>query len=230
MNVLAVDTSGQAAGVALLKDGKLTYEALSINRLTHSANLMPMVEEGFFRSGLTLSEIDLIACVVGPGSFTGVRIGVSAVKALAHVKNIRCVGINALEALCDLPFDGILCPIRDARAGQVYGAAFQKGERVMQDAALKLDAYLEQIAPLGERFLFVGDGVMAYQAQIASALYEKALFAPENLNNIRPSAEARLALARRDESVDYLTLAPLYLRAPQAERERALREAMHAGN
>ena len=84
MKILAVDTSGPVAGVAVLRDGALAYEATAVNKMTHSVNMMPMVEEALNRSGMTIGEIDLFAAVVGPGSFTGVRIGVSAVKGMAH--------------------------------------------------------------------------------------------------------------------------------------------------
>ena len=99
MNLLAVDTSGPVAGVAVLKDGEVAYEGAAVNRLTHSVNLMPMIEEALGRAGLDVSEIGLYAAVTGPGSFTGVRIGVSAVKGMAHGAGKPCVGVDALEAL-----------------------------------------------------------------------------------------------------------------------------------
>ena len=144
MNILAMDTSGPVAGVAVLNDETVVYEACAVNKFTHSASIMPMVEEAFIHSGLSLEQMDRLAVVVGPGSFTGVRIGVSTVKALAHGANIACVGVDALEALAgSVPyFDGIVCPIQDARAGQVYGAAFLPGTipaRLMEDQALKLE-------------------------------------------------------------------------------------------
>ena len=132
MNILAVDTSGPVAGVAVLRDGEIAYEGAAVNRLTHSVNLMPMIEEALGRAGLDVSEIDLYACVTGPGSFTGVRIGVSAVKGMAHGAGKPCVGVDALEALASgvCMNDMLLCPIQDARAGQVYGAAFLPGCRL----------------------------------------------------------------------------------------------------
>lgn len=104
----------------------VAYEGAAVNRLTHSVNLMPMIEEALSRSGLDISAVDLYAVVTGPGSFTGVRIGVSAVKGMAHGAGKPCVGVDALEALASglCLTDCLLCPIQDARAGQVYGAAF----------------------------------------------------------------------------------------------------------
>ena len=227
MNVLALDTSGPAAGVAILRDGEVAYEACAVNRFTHSASMMPMVEEAFLRTGLTLKEMDRLAVVAGPGSFTGVRIGVSTVKALSHGSGVPCVGIDALEALAlNAPyFDGVVCPIQDARAGQVYGAAFHTGEtpaRLMEDRAVKLTEYLEGICSLGSRFYFTGDGVSVHREAIRQALGERAVFSPPPFAYVRASAAAFLALKR--DAVDYLSLAPIYLRAPQAQRERERRE------
>jgi len=224
MNVLAIDTSGPAAGVAVLKEGKLTYEAVAINKLTHSVNLMPMVEQGLIAGGVSMDEIGLIACVTGPGSFTGVRIGVSTAKAVAHAKNIPCVAVDALEALAQIPFEGVICPILDARAGQVYGAAFAQGKRLMADTAMKLTDYLEAIKPMGELFLFPSDGVETHREAIAEAFLDKAVFLPAHMNHLRPAAAAYLGLKKQETRTDYLQLVPMYLRAPQAEREREARE------
>ena len=232
MIILAVDTSGPVAGTAILKNTEAVYEAMTVNRFTHSVSMMPMVEEGFQRTGLTIQDVDLLAVTVGPGSFTGVRIGVSTVKGLAHGANKPCVGVNALEALaCNIPyFDGVVCPIQDARAGQVYGAAFAPGKtpvRLLPDEPLKLTEFLEKIAPLGKSFLFVGDGVAVHREAIENILGEKAVFAPAPLCFLRPLNVALLAQKYQNEAVDYLTLMPLYLRAPQAERHRLLTEAAH---
>lgn len=228
MNILAVDTSGPVAGVAVLKDGEMAYEGAAVNRLTHSVNLMPMIEEAVNRSGLEVSEIDLYACVTGPGSFTGVRIGVSAVKGMAHGAGKPCVGVNALEALASgvCMTDALLCPIQDARAGQVYGAAFLPGmppHRVLDDMAEKLPVFIEKALEVaqGKKLLFVGDGVKTYRKAIEEQLGERALFAPAHMSYLRPSSVALLAHEHQADAVDYLTLMPVYLRAPQAERERA---------
>ncbi len=232
MNILALDTTGPVAGAAVLKDGLPVYEGMAVNRLTHSVNLMPMVEEGLLRSGLAIDEIDLFAVAVGPGSFTGVRIGISTVKGLAHGAKKPCVGVDALEALATgIPyFEGVICPIQDARAGQVYGAAFRAGlppKRLMEDEASKLPAYLEKVASLGGPCLFVGDGVPVHQGAIAKALGNAAVFAPAHCRFLRPLSVALLAEAYKDQAVDYLTLMPMYLRAPQAERLRKGREDPH---
>lgn len=231
MNLLAIDTSGPVAGVAVLRNGELAYEGAVVNRLTHSVNLMPMVEEALSRSGLGIAEIDLYAAVTGPGSFTGVRIGVSAVKGMAHASGKPCVGVNALEALAAgaCLSGSLLCPIQDARAGQVYGAAFQGGmppRRVLPDMAEALSAYLDRAlgaAEADQTLCFLGDGVRPYRLDIEDRLGARAVFAPVHLSFLRPAAAARLAWERREAAVDYLALQPVYLRAPQAERARAAR-------
>lgn len=225
MLILALDSSGPSAGVALLKDGVLCYEATVVNALTHSVNLMPMVEEAMDKSGFSLPQVDLFAAVVGPGSFTGVRIGVSAVKGMAQALSKPCIGIDALEALAEgLPLsDRLVCPIRDARVGQVYGAAFLNGQRMTEDLALKLPLFLERVAPLHDKLCFLGDGVAPLRESIQEALGERASFAVPHLNLLKAGAAAMLAMRQADQAVSADALAPLYLRKPQAERERQQR-------
>ena len=228
MNILAIDTSGPVAGVAVMRDGEIAYEGAAVNRLTHSVNLMPMVEEALGRAGLDVSEIDLYACVTGPGSFTGVRIGVSAVKGMAHGAEKPCIGVDAREALASgvCMTDALLCPIQDARAGQVYGAAFLPGMppvRVLDNMAEKLPTFIEKALTVaeGKKLCFVGDGVKTYRKAIVDILGDRAVFPPAHMSYLRPASVALLANERSADAVDYLTLMPVYLRAPQAERERA---------
>lgn len=232
MILLFLDTSGPSAGVALMEDGVVRYEAMTVNAFTHSQSILPMTEEAFRRTGLSLEGVDYLAVTAGPGSFTGVRIGVSTVKGLAHALNKPCVAVDALEAMAAgvQPFSGVICPIQDARAGQVYGAAFQ-GEtlaRLLPDQPLKLEEFLDQAGALGERLLFLGDGMPVHRERIAAMMGERALFAPPHLAFLRPAAAAALAWEKRDEAADYLSLEPLYLRAPSAERQKNLKERPHA--
>ena len=225
MVLMCVDTSGPSAGLALVRDGELIYEATLVNKLTHSVNLMPMAEEALRSSGLEMKDIGLFAAVAGPGSFTGVRIGVAAVQGMAQGLNKLCLPVNALEALAFglLSDEYIVCPIRDARAGQVYGAAFRAGRRLMEDAVLKLPEYLDLIRPLGERFVFTGDGVPVSREKIMEAFGERAIFAPPHLSLLKAGSAAMIAWEKRDQGVQPHELLPLYLRRPQAEREREAR-------
>lgn len=232
MNLLAIDTSGPVCGVCVLADGAVRYESAVCNKLTHSTNLMPMVDAALTASGLSLHDMDRLAVVTGPGSFTGVRIGVSTVKALAHGAGKPCVTVDALEAMAAgiMGFDGIICPIQDARAGQVYGAAFSAGmppRRLLPDAPMKLEEYVTAVSALGRRFLFLGDGMPVHRARIAALLGDAAEFAPPQHAFLRPASVAALG-AMATQEVDYLSLTPMYLRAPSAERCKQLTEAAHA--
>ena len=173
MILFCMDTSGPVAGVALMEDGAIRYEAMAVNRLTHSRSILPMTEEAYEKTGLKIEDTDFFAVVSGPGSFTGVRIGVSTVKGLAHALHKPCIAVDALEAMargCIL-FDGVICPIQDARAGQVYGAAFRggTGERLLQDEPVRLEEYIEKVSALGDRLLFLGDGMPVHREDRGTA-------------------------------------------------------------
>ena len=230
MTILALDSSGPVCSVALMRDGKIIAEAAQNNGLTHSQTLMPMLDGVLEAAAVAPGELELIACVAGPGSFTGVRIGVCAAKALAHAHNIPCAQLNALEVLAagTFGFEGVVCPILDARRGQVYGAGFQcvQGDvpvRLMDDAALPLDAYMERL-PKKERLLFVGDGVFVHGDRVLATLGERALIAPPHRSQLSAATACVLAAAGAGVRTDYLGLMPLYLRQSQAERERLANE------
>lgn len=220
MNILALDTSGPVCAVAIMADDAIRYEARALNQLTHSRNLMPMVEEALAKSGVKLEQLDHIAAVVGPGSFTGVRIGVAAAQGIARGLGITCIPINALEMMARaIPLQNtVICPIRDARAGQVYGAAFINNKRVMDDSALKLDEYLDHISTLGTSFYFLGDGAVAYGARAMEQMGDRAQVAPAHILQPGAAAAAVIASERVHDALQPDQLMPLYLRAPQAER------------
>ncbi len=228
MILFCLDTSGPVAGVAIIQDGMVRCEAMAVNSFTHSQSILPMTEEAYRHTGLDVNQTDYFAVTVGPGSFTGVRIGVSTVKGLAHAAGKPCIAVDALEAMAAgvTPFGGVICPIQDARAGQVYGAAFAGGalERLLPDEPIKLEEYLEKVSAFGRNLLFLGDGLPVHRQRIADNLGEKALFAPPHLAFLRPASVAFLAWEKREEAVEYKNLSPLYLRPPQAERQKNLRE------
>ena len=229
MILFCLDTSGPVAGVAIIQDGAVRYEAMAVNNFTHSQSILPMTEEAFRHTGLDVNQTDYFAVTVGPGSFTGVRIGVSTVKGLAHAAGKPCIAVDALEAMAAgvMPFAGVICPIQDARAGQVYGAAFGGGtlERLLPDEPIKLEEYLEKVSAFGKDLMFLGDGMPVHRQRIADILGEKARFAPPHLSFLRPASAAYLAWEKRQEAVEYTRLSPLYLRPPQAERQRNLKIA-----
>ena len=236
LKILAIDTSGPVCGVAVMKDGAIVYEASAINKMTHSVNLLPMIDTAMQSAGLAVAGLDRIGVVVGPGSFTGVRIGVSTVKGLAHAHNTPCAAVDALESMAagagEFGGSGVICPIQDARAGQVYGAAFKAGavrpERLMDDIPLKLEEYVERIKAFGERFLFLGDGMPVHRARLEALLGDAAVFAKPQMAFLRPASAAYLA-SLAEETVDYLALEPLYLRAPNAALNKKLTEGLQNG-
>ena len=227
MKILVIDTSGPVCGTAVMDETKVYSEFAAQNRNTHSTSLMPMIEAALKAAGTDMKGLDAVAAVTGPGSFTGVRIGVATAKGLAHGAGLPCIPVDALEALAVSAgeFDGIVCPIQDARAGQVYGAAFRQGERLTGDAPMKLEEYLDTADKLGERFLFIGDGVPVHREAISARLGDRAVFAPAFRGYLRPSAAGWIALNKGTET-DYLGLQATYLRPPNAQKNKKLLEAM----
>lgn len=224
MRILAVDTSSAVASCAIVDGEKLVCEEILNNGLTHSQTIMPMIESVMKRSGLETSDIDLFAAVTGPGSFTGLRIGVSAVKALAHAANKPCAAVSTLEAMAyNLPFcDKLIVPIMDARRGEVYNGVyrFENGRftEVRAARALSIEECCEDIKSLGSDAVFLGDGLPVFRERITGMLGDKAYFAPANLN--AQMAASAAVLAKDKDYINYTKLAPVYLRKSQAERER----------
>ena len=223
--VLAIDTSGPVAGCAVLLGGKIVHQIAMNHGLTHSETIMPAVDEALSAVGLACRDVDVFAAVAGPGSFTGVRIGVCAAKGLAHGVGKPCCAVHALETLAMnfYGFDGLCCPILDARRGQVYCAAFDMKDgmpvRALEDAAEPLADFLQRL-PKDRRLAFVGDGVPVHAKAVREALGERALIAPAHLRDLRADGAAILAARRPETWVEARSLVPIYLRAPQAERER----------
>lgn len=227
--ILVIDTSGPVCGVAVMDGEQVLCEFISRNRNTHSANLMPMVDEAFRMSGQELRDMDALVAVTGPGSFTGVRIGVATVKGLAHSAGKACIAVNALETLsrCITGLSGTICPIQDARAGQVYGAVFRNGERLTPDMALKIEDFVRQACELSADgpLIFVGDGVPVHREMLTAILGERAVFPPAYQSYLRPSAAGQIAL-EKGTKVPFTELKETYLRAPNAEKNKRLLEAM----
>ncbi len=230
MRLLTVDTSGPVCGAAVLEGEKVLSEMISQNGNNHSTTLMPMVERCLEAAGKTLEEMDGLAVVTGPGSFTGVRIGVATVKALAHGSGKPCYPVDALEALAESTGAGfgetVICPIQDARAGQVYGSVFRGGRRLMEDRPMKLEDYLAAVRDAAEGpWLFTGDGTAVHRESIREQMGSGALFARAPFCFLRPSA-AGLIAAAKGIPVPWQELKEYYLRPPNAEKNRKLLEAM----
>lgn len=232
MKILSVDTSSNVASVAICDDEKLICEITVNNKKTHSQTLMPMIDSALKQSELEISDIDLISAANGPGSFTGLRIGVSAVKGLAHAKNISVVGVSILEAMAyNLPFcEYVISPIMDARRQQVYNAVYEWNDGEINELqaprALSVDELIDEFLASGKKVVFLGDGVDVHKTYIKEKMGDMAVFAPVSAKEQRASGLAVIAKKLYDEgkAVSCYELAPVYLRKPQAERELEERE------
>lgn len=218
MKILAVDTSAICASVAVTQDGKILSESSINTGLTHSRTLMPMIDSALKNGEIPLDSIDVFACSVGPGSFTGIRIGVAAIKGLCDALSKKCVPVSTLEALA-YNLTGRQCTavsVMDARCNQVYCGIFSVDSdtvtRLTEDMAIKID----DLAPMlkdYENVIFVGDGAKICHNALG---YTKA---PANCEYQRGSSVCFAAENHLDEALDSKELLPVYLRLPQAERE-----------
>lgn len=221
MNILAIDTSSLNASCAVLCSGVLTGEFSICNKKTHSQMLMPMLDDVLKKASMSIEDIDIFAPCIGPGSFTGLRIGIAAAKALCQARGKKIIGISALDSLAqNIAFsDKIVCPIMDARRGDVYNALYKNGEKITSERAVSLEELLSELD--GKETIFTGDGVFAYREKIAEKMGKFAYFAPPMHMLSRASSIAYLAekKAENGEFDDYHTILPVYLRTCQAERE-----------
>ena len=224
MRILAVDTSSAVASAAICDDDKLICETSLNNKLTHSQTIMPIIDGVFKMSELKPKDIDIFAVSNGPGSFTGLRIGVTTIKELAHAAGKPVAGVNTLEAMAyNIPFCGqIISPIMDARREQVYNAfyTFENGriKELVPPRAIALAECLEELKKEGQKVIFLGDGVPVFRDRIKECLGDMVSFAPQNLN--MQHAAAVCEAAKYKETINYAQLVPTYLRKSQAERER----------
>ncbi len=226
MNIFGIDTCCMAATAAVITDDRLAAQVVQNNKKTHSQKIMPMIEFMLREADMSVGDIDCFAAATGPGSFTGVRIGVATVKALAHAVDKPCAAVSTLHALANNTacFDGIICPILDARRGQVYNALFRGGsmERMTEDRALSMAKLCEELKETNERIIFLGDGVSVFEDEIKRELGGRAEFAQrmQRMNLAASVAEIGYEKFIRGDVCGYAELKPDYHRLSQAERER----------
>ena len=228
MLVFGIDTCCMAATAALMSETVMLAQTVISHKKTHSQMMMPQIESMFSLSEISPSDVDVFAVAVGPGSFTGVRIGVATAKAMAQAQNKPCVAVSTLEALAHTSssFRGILCPILDARRNQVYNALFDCDGKTMtrkcNDRALTLSELLDELGALDNNIIFMGDGTLAYREEIEKALGSRACFAPiaNNLNLAGSVAELGMKMFRDGIFTSYKDLIPQYVRLSQAERDK----------
>ena len=231
MKILAFETSAKAASVALLEKGKLLGESYQNTGLTHSQTLMVMAEDLLKACNLTAKDVEAVAVAAGPGSFTGVRIGVAAAKGFAWGAELPCYGVSTLEAMArNLGiYQGYVVPAMDARRSQVYTAIFhaQKGAltRVEADMAISLAELGERIKNFSEPVFLVGDGAtLCYNTLLEEV--PGLVLPPEHRMHQRAAGVALAAQVMIDagDPGNGGSLTPNYLRLSQAERERMARE------
>ena len=227
MLILAFETSAKAASVALLEDGKLLGESYQNTGLTHSQTIMVMAEDLLKQCGKTVADVTAVAVANGPGSFTGIRIGVAAAKGFAWGAELPCVGASTLASMAvGLGiWQGYVCPVMDARRSQVYNALYHvdcgKYTRIREDRAISLQELGEDVKNLSEPIFLVGDGSVLYY----NTLSEKVpglILPPEARMHQRAAGVALEAerLLRSGGTFPAGALVPNYLRLSQAERER----------
>ena len=231
MLILAFETSAKAASVALTENGKLLGESYQNTGLTHSQTLMVMAEDLLKQCNKTVDDVTAVAVAEGPGSFTGVRIGVAAAKGFAWGRNIPCYGASTLEAMAEslAIYEGYVCPVMDARRSQVYNALFHVTggviRRVQEDRAIALSDLAEELKEITAPIYLVGDGSDLTHKTLSGEIPNLILPA-EHRKHQRAIGVAILAEKKvlAGESGDGAALQPNYLRLSQAERERLEKE------
>lgn len=222
MKVLAIDTSNLVMGVAVVDGGRVLGEMITNMKKNHSVRLMPAIQSLMEEVDVKPSELERIIVANGPGSYTGVRIGVSAAKSLAWSLGIPIAGVSSLEVLAQNGryFDGLVSPLFDARRGQVYTGLYGKKEGVFEnieeDRILLLTDWLEQIREHKQQVLFVGHDLEKHAEVIRDQFGEKALFAAPTERSPRPGELALLGL-RREPAESVHAFVPRYLQMAEAE-------------
>ncbi len=222
--ILGIDSSAITAGCALYDGGKVIAEQFLNTKHTHSQTLLPMVEDMLKSAEVKLTDVETIAVTAGPGSFTGLRIGIASVKGMAMGAGKRCVSVSTLEAIAYnfVGVDGIICCAMDARCGQVYNALFRSENgiitRLCEDRAIKSADLYEELKKLNGNIILAGDGAEI----LHKATEESFKLAPLPLRYQRGLGVCLAAEGK--ETIDAAALMPSYLRLPQAERERLERE------
>ena len=230
MIVLGIETATLQGSVALMGEAGLLSEYFLNVEATHSERLLTTIDRILTDARLSFTDVGGLAVSIGPGSFTGLRIGLATAKGLALTREIPLVGVPTLEAMAaSLPFCRYpICPVLDARKGEVYAALFDgRGESLLQvreDAALSPEALVEWVT---EPTVFLGDGVERYGEFLAQRLGGKLLAAPASRRHGSAAVVAERGRARllRGEADDLVSLVPRYIRPSEAELQRARREA-----
>lgn len=218
MKILSIDTASNLCTVAVLENEKCIKEIIVNDARNHSEKIMPVIEQALLESNLTLQNIDLIVCDKGPGSFTGIRIGVGTVLAFKDSLNIPSVGISSLEALAyNINTDGIICSLIDAKNNNVYFGVFEKKNNLVTQLEELSFKTIEEIIPILNKYdkiIFVGDGSTQHKEFLHSN-FNTSTFSDKNDLSSFSLGLAGLSAYNKNINSD---LMPLYLRKSQAER------------
>ncbi|MDW7650687.1 MAG: tRNA (adenosine(37)-N6)-threonylcarbamoyltransferase complex dimerization subunit type 1 TsaB [Bacillota bacterium] len=224
MYILGIDTATLVCSAAVVSGEQTLAEYNLQVKKTHSERLLPLIDTMLRDTGLSAARLGAVAVAAGPGSFTGIRIGMVTAKALGQALDVPLVGVSTLEALAAAHphFPGVIAPILDARRDQVYNAIFTAGHspgRVTDDRAFPLSRLLEELSGRDEQVLFVGDGVAVHRPAIEKALGERACFMPPEGGICRAAVVARLGLSALEagRGRTWRNLVPVYVRRSEAE-------------
>ncbi len=223
MKILSIECSSLSASAAISESGKITGESYVNVGLTHSQTLMPMVQNVLLATKTDINSVDVFAVTAGPGSFTGVRIGVAALKGLAGAKNKPCFSVSTTEAIA-YPlkgFDGVVCSVMDARCSQVYTALFKNGKRLCEDKAILISELSQELKALNENVILAGDGTEMCYEKLRDEI-DGLFLSEEQFRFARASSVCLIAdekISNGEKTVASGELLPMYLRLPQAQRE-----------
>lgn len=222
MKILAVDTATKSCSVAVVQEKSLLAEITTVRKQSHSKQLMEMINRVIGLSGLALSELDGFAVTRGPGTFTGLRIGISAVKGLSVAYGKPIVGVSSLGALAMQAsyFPYLICPLIDARKGEVYFSRYRlRNGQLKKEADENVFTPEKALVDLNEPCLFIGDGALNYQQMILNKMGTSAFFASSFQNTIRASTVAYLSMKKfkNNDTDDVVRFVPHYIRRSDAE-------------
>lgn len=226
MKILAIDTSTMTATCAVLENERVLGEYSLDQDLSHSENLVPIIKEVLDNLNLKIRDIDLFGVAIGPGSFTGLRIGIATMKSFAHVFHKPIVGISTLEGLAfNLTSSGVIVPMLDARRERVYTGIYKwEGERlktILEPCIKEIDTFLQELKKDYDEIMINGNGATLYKEEILDILEDRVKLAPIGLNGCRASSIAELGLLKYEEGYEdnYYNLVPEYLRETYAQRQ-----------
>ena len=231
--IIGIDSSSVTSSCDVLRDGELLAEGFVNNGLTHSQTLLPMINDTIKRANIGCNEIDIISITKGPGSFTGLRIGMSTAKGLAAPYNTPCVGVSTLEAAAygvylsgNYTDDTIICSVMDARCGQVYNGIYMPSNSglcaVCSDRALAIDELKTELRGYNKHIVLCGDGAKLCYDRLADVI--DCEVCGDDIMYVHGHAVALLGQKYSDRAVDFCELCPFYLRLPQAQRELKLKK------